>query len=367
MDGFGGDDDFEGSNGDAEEGAMDGVMYTNGSSHPNESEMTEEDRRRFSLPSIKAQHVGTQGSSDNYSAHSRTPSTYPPAGPRPGQSSGGLLPPNADRVGSSSSGTSPSMQNNIPGRRTPTASISSLPLSTGGSSMYSQSGMTESPKPLSPAGMHSHQLGHDPLSLNRQRSPSLTTQFQQQHFGRRPSGRISPPGMSLPSPLGTSHTPKLPALAGLAPPDQRYTLSSQEQNQQTSQNGPHGGQQHQQNLAATPSNNIFQQGVGRGAPNAPSSHQASNSNDNTANLFAAGDTRLVAYVQTLEGQVKQLSEQVQVMASRERSQEDQIRSQDEKIKSQEEKITRMSEEFFALKTQYSSLNPAQHTTGAAPS
>ncbi|KAG4428166.1 hypothetical protein IFR05_016351 [Cadophora sp. M221] len=129
----------------------------------------------------------------------------------------------AERGGSSAS-TSPSMQNSIVGGHTPNTSISSLPLSTGGNSMFSQSGMTESPKPLSPGDMHSHQLGHDPSSINRQRSPSPTTQLQQQPFGRRQSGRSSPPamslGMSLPSPHGTSLVPKLPALSGLAPPDQ---------------------------------------------------------------------------------------------------------------------------------------------------
>jgi Zinc finger, C2H2 type len=355
MGSFGGDDDFEGSNGDGEESAMDGVMYTNGTPQPNESEMTEEERRRFSLPSIKAQHVGgNQGSGDNYAAHSRTPSTYPPAGPRQGQPTGGLFPPNADRGGSSSSSTSPRMQNSVPRSHTPTGSLSSLPLNTGGSSMYSQSGMTESPRPLSPAGMHSHQLGHDPSSINRQRSPSLTTQFQQQHFGRRPSGRGSPPGMSLPSPHNTSNVPKLPALVSLAPPDQRYTFSSQTLNQQNSPNGSHGGQQ--QNSAASPSNTMFQPSQGpsqspaRGAP----SHQGGGSGDSSANLFAAGDTRVLAYVQTLEDKVKQLSDKVQLMESKERSQED--------------KINQLSEELFALRNQFnSSPNQSQQPAGPGPS
>jgi hypothetical protein len=345
MGSFGGDDDFEGSNaGDGEEGAMDGVMYTNGAPHPNENEMSEEDRR-FSLPSIKAQHVAGPGSGESYSTHPRTPSTYPPAGPRPVQPSGGLYPPNTDRVGSSSSGTSPSLQNSVVGGHTPNTSISSMPLSTGGNSMFSQSGMTESPKPLSPAGMHSHQLGHDPSAINRQRSPSLTTQFQQQHFGRRQSGRASPPGMSLPSPHSTTHGPKLPALAGLAPPDQRYTLPSQTPGQQNSLNGTQGSQQGQPGPGATSPSTMYQpQGgpiPGRGPPAGPPHHQGSGSGDNN-NLFAAGDRGVWAYVQTLEDKVKQLSEKVQAMESKEKSQED--------------KINRLSEEVFSLRNQLNSQN-----------
>jgi hypothetical protein len=354
MGSFGGEDDFEGSNaGDGDEGAMDGVMYTNGTPHPNENEMSEEDRRRFSLPSIKAQHVSGPGSGDSYSPHSRTPSTYPPAGPRPVQPSGGLYPPNTDRVGSSSSGTSPSVQNSVVGGHTPNTSISSLPLSTGGNSMFSQAGMTESPKPLSPAGMHSHQLGHDPSSINRQRSPSLTTQFQQQHFGRRQSGRGSPPGMSLPSPH-TSHGPKLPSLTGLAPPDQRYTLPSQTPNQQNTSNGTHSGQQGQPGPGPTSPSAIYQpqggQIPGRGPPTGPPHHQGQGSgNSDSNNLFAAGDRGVWVYVQTLEDKVKQLSEKVLAMETKEKSQED--------------KINRLSEELSFLRNQLNAQNPHPPAAG----
>jgi hypothetical protein len=359
MGSFGGDDDFEGSNaGDGDEGAMDGVMYTNGTPHPNENEISEEDRRRFSLPSIKAQHVSGPGpgSGDSYSPHSRTPSTYPPAGPRTVQPSGGLYPPNIDRVGSSSSGTSPSVQNSVVGGHTPNTSITSMQLSTGANSMFSQSGMTESPKPLSPAGMHSHQLGHDPASINRQRSPSLTTQFQQQHFGRRQSGRVSPPGMSLPSPHTSHGGPKLPALTGLAPPDQRYTLPSQTPGQQNTSNGNHGGQQGQPGPASTSPSTMYQPqggpGPGRGPSTGPLHHQGSGSGDSN-NLFAAGDRGVWAYVQTLEDKVKQLSEKVQVMETKEKSQED--------------KINRLSEEVFSLRNQLNAQNQNPNPSAATHS
>ncbi|KAK1599982.1 uncharacterized protein LY79DRAFT_574417 [Colletotrichum navitas] len=161
MGSFAETDDMDGTSMHDGDDSMAGIVYGN------EEDMTEEERR-LSLPSIKAQHVaGGQGSIDGYNAHSRT---YPPAGPRPG--TGGLYPPNVDR-GVASSNTSPSMPNSIAGAHTPNTSVSSVPVS--GASVYSQSGMTESPKPLSP--------GHDTNNIARQRSPSLTQQFQQQHYG----------------------------------------------------------------------------------------------------------------------------------------------------------------------------------------
>ena len=186
--------------------------------------------------------------------------------------------------------------------------------------MFSQSGMTESPKPLSPAGMHSHQLGHDPPSINRQRSPSLTTQFQQQHFGRRQSGVASPTGMSLPTPHASSQGPKLPALSGLAPPDQRYTLSSQAPTSQNP-NGSHLGQQPQPIAPMTSPGSMFQPPAGRG-----SGHQHQGSGDSSANLFAGGDRGVWQYVQQLEERVKQLSEKVVTMENAERNHNDKVKS-----------------------------------------
>jgi len=304
--------------------------------------MTEEERRRLSLPSIKAQHVaGNSGSSqDNYNSVSRTPSTYPPAGPRLGQSTGGLYPPNTQERGSSSSVTSPSLPNGTGGGLNPSNSLSSMALSTGGGSMFSQSGMTESPKPLSPAGMHSHQLGHDQSSINRQRSPSLTTQFQQQHFGRHQSGRASPTSMSLPNPHASSQGPKLPALSGLAPPDQRYTLTSQTPSPQNP-NGSHPVQQGQSMAMTTSPSSMFQPPLpGRG-----NGHQQG-SGDNSANLFAGGDRGVWQYVQTLEERVKQLGDKMVNMEGTEKSQAD--------------KINRLEEEIHYLRSQLQTQNPTLH-------
>ncbi|TDZ14964.1 Transcriptional regulator CRZ1 [Colletotrichum orbiculare MAFF 240422] len=190
MGSFAETDDMDGTSMMEGDESMAGVVYGN------EEDMTE-DERRLSLPSIKAQHVAAgQGGIEGYNAHSRT---YPPAGPRPG-TTGGLYPPNVDR--GSSTNTSPSMPNSIVGGHTPNTSVSSMPIS--GGSTYSQSGMTESPKPLSPG------TAHDTNNIARQRSPSLTQQFQQQQYGRRPSDRNTSPAFAAPSqpgggPSGPAH------------------------------------------------------------------------------------------------------------------------------------------------------------------
>jgi len=347
MGSFGGDDDYQGSNGGDEED-MEGISYTNGAPHGNEADMTEEERRRASLPSINAQHVSRhKGSQDSYNPHtSRAPSTYPPAGPRPGQPSGGLYPPNMDR-GSASSVTSPSMQNSYPGH-TQGGSMSSMALSTGPGSMYAQSTMTESPKPLSPGGMQSHQLGHDPASLARQRSPSLTTQFQQQHFGRRQTGRDSPTSMSLPSPLDRSQGPKLPALAGLAPPEGRFTLNSQTPTQQHL----NGGQQQGQSTASSPST-MFQ------PPRSAGPSQQGSSGDSSKNLFASGEQGVWAYVQTLEEQVKDLTNKLLGSQNRESAAHEQISRQQSQIKS-------LTEEANYLRTQLGSHQGQQLPVSSQP-
>jgi hypothetical protein len=324
MGSFGGDDDFEGSHGDD---AMESIMYTE--PEQTNEDMSEEDARRFSLPSIKTQHVQGQ-SGHEYSPQVRGPSTYPPAGPRQKQPSGGLYPPGAEH-GSSSSGTSPSMQNGA-GGHSPNTSISTVH-SVGG--VFSHSGMTESPKPLSPAGINSHQLGHDSGHINRQRSPSLTTQFQQAHFGRRDSSRGSPQ-MSLPSP----HGPKLPALSGLAPPGlappgPSYTLPSQASVQQHPSNGlppsplqpVSGNQSYQpQMVGAHP---------GRSGLSGPPQHQHSSSGDSTSNnTYTPVDRGLLPYIQNLEEKVKQLSERVIILENAERMSEARINQLTDELRGQ---------------------------------
>lgn len=195
-----------------------------------------------------------------------------------------------------------------------------------GAPLFSQGGMTESPKPLSPAGMSSHQLGHGAPAISRERSPSLATQFQQQHFGRRQSGRSSPPGMALPSPHAMSHGAKLPSLSlpGLAPPEPRFTLSSQTPSQQQ--------QQQQQNGLAP---QAIPQGQAQGSGNPmyqthPQPLQRS-AGDSATNMFAGGERGVWNYVKSLEDKVKALSERVTMLEGAERAKDDRIRSLESEV------------------------------------
>ncbi|KAL2257626.1 hypothetical protein VTK26DRAFT_9386 [Humicola hyalothermophila] len=154
-------DGLEGTN-VVDESAMSGELYESGAG----ADMTEEERRRLGIQGVKSQHVTGQAGMEGYSgAH---PNTYPPSGQRAG-ATGGLYPPNADR-GSSGSNSSPN-------NHTAHSSISSMPQSIG-AAIYSQIGVTESPKPLSPAGGQANAGG-------QQRAAS------EQHQGA--------PGLSLPT------------------------------------------------------------------------------------------------------------------------------------------------------------------------
>lgn len=207
---LGGDDDGEEPDesmaGDyAEDHAEDGKY--------GEGEMLDDQGRRVSEPSRKRTHLETARDAERavYRQHS---STYPPPlssrSARADHTSMG--PPHA--VLPSSSAT------NSPG------DVSGNASQAGGSSYNSQyfglqhpvsayAPMTESPKPLSP-GQPAHHDQHrlsvaEPTHL-RNRSPSLTQQYQQQHFGRG-TGRAAP--VAAPSHM-TSHAPLLPSLPSLA-------------------------------------------------------------------------------------------------------------------------------------------------------
>ncbi|KAI1504368.1 hypothetical protein F5X99DRAFT_37255 [Biscogniauxia marginata] len=284
-----GEDDPEGtSHLEGDDSAMAGVVY-DGATNP--ADMTEEERQRLNLPSIKAQHIqGNDTTLNAYYAHSPT-FIYP------GTNAGRLYPPNVDR-GSASSNAS----------HTPGTSISSLPIGAGNpNSMYAQSAMTESPKPLSPSALQ----GHDPVTVNRQRSPSLTTQFQQQHFGRPQSDR---------------HTPPVPGFA--AADAARYAASAAALGQAggaASQAAP--GNSSQQILAGEVDQSRTPSGPG----------QNGGSGDSSSNNIFATDQGIWAYIHSLEEQVRQLSERVQAMEAMERA--------------QEEKITYLTNEVTTLRNQ----------------
>ncbi|RYP74657.1 hypothetical protein DL771_002923 [Monosporascus sp. 5C6A] len=247
---FLGDEDLEGGRIEGSDATMTDVAYDG----PAGVDMTEEERRHLSMVGMKVQ----------------------------GSSAGRLYPPNVDH-GSASSNAS----------HTPNASISSLPIAGGSTSMYPQNAITESPKSLSP-GMQ----GHDAAGTNRQRSPSLT-QFSQQHFVRHQSDRQTPP------------VPPSFTAADAA----RYAASAA---------GAQGNASGSQPVTGNPGGQQSVAGPG-GASEAPGGPgQSGGSGDSSSNNLFATDHGIWVYVQSLEDQFKQLSERVQAMEATERTQEQQI-------------------------------------------
>lgn len=320
MGSFGGDDQYgersQGGRGGDE--SMDGLMYTGQASHEPEH-MDEDDNeaaddRRKSLPSIRKhdapdpQRQQRQEAQNAY--QSGQPSTYPPVAARQ-STTGGLYPPSAS-YGGGSGPTSPSTQ----GGHYAGGSTSST-FQIGGQNIFSQGSITESPKPLSPGASNSRQLGHPDSSLHRNRSPSLTTQFQQDRYGRRTNTRNTPPPMGLPPPLSASshsNAPQLPSLPGLTPPDPRFTLHSQTTGPTHVIPGGQGslsGPPHVSG-AGTPSSYHSQQGNVSSNSNSHSSHGTHThvSGDGPNNPYAQATDRLWAYVHSLEAKVNRLQEEV---------------------------------------------------------
>ncbi|KAL8745293.1 MAG: hypothetical protein Q9190_002551 [Brigantiaea leucoxantha] len=278
--------------------SMHGLLYTGEASHEPErmdDETEGADSRKGSLPSIKRHDApGYQDRQPSYSA--RQPSTYPPVASRQ-SNPGGLYPPIASPGGGSSTSNSPRQSSfNQPGSGSSTFPISNQ-------NVFSQGvGMTESPKPLSPG---SHQLGHTEPGIHRNRSPSLTQQFQQQQFGRRAASHNTTPPMGLPPMPQASHSnaPHLPSLSSLPPPDLRFTLHSQSA-------GP--GHAHPTSQSGGPStaspsypthsgnNSLSSQGTGAHGGNGESNH----------NLLGQNNDRLWAYLRSLETKVDRLQEEI---------------------------------------------------------
>ncbi|KAI0175675.1 hypothetical protein GGR52DRAFT_537709 [Hypoxylon sp. FL1284] len=253
---FLGEEEVDGSSHmDGDDSTMSGIVYDN----TTETDMTEEDRRRLSLSNAKTQHG--QGST-----------------------TGRLYPPNVDR-GSGSSNASQTT-------------------GVGNPAMYAQSAMTESPKPLSPSGIQ----GHDAANAARQRSPSLTTQFQQQHFGRHQSDRHTPPVPGFPAADAARYAASAGAVQSAAPTSQ-----------------------------GTSANSSLQTTAGGHSQTSSAPGQNGGSGDSTSNNIFATDQGIWAYIHSLEGQVKQLNERVQAMEAAGRS--------------QDEKITYLTGEVSTLRTQ----------------
>ncbi|RMY19088.1 hypothetical protein D0867_04891 [Hortaea werneckii] len=197
-----------------DDGAMDGVEYTGGEDDEDE---VDAQARRVSEPSRKRAHFESahDPSRQVYRQHS---STYPPVGPgqgRPHASSiGNMAPPQVIHPGSNPTSSPREISGHMSDVGASTLNSSYYPP---GQVFQQQQGgvMTESPKPLSlgqPADQH--RLSVDAATMGaRNRSPSLTTQFQQQHFGRgsrrgtppQPAGQLQP-GQQV------SHAPVLPPI-----------------------------------------------------------------------------------------------------------------------------------------------------------
>ncbi|KAI1146000.1 hypothetical protein F4825DRAFT_442056, partial [Nemania diffusa] len=271
MGGYGEDDPDGVSRLEGDESGMAGVIYD---ATINEADMTEEEKRRLSgLPSIKAQHVE-------------------------GVSQGQLFSQNPERGSASSTSL------------TPGTSIASLPIGSGNASMYAQASITESPKPLSP-GLQAQ----DSASANRQRSPSLTTQFQQQHFGRNQSDRRTPPGSysHVFNPM-TLHAETDPVPGFTAADAARFAASVVGGQGIASQ--PGSGSSAQQNNPPV---------SGSGHTRTPSgTGQNGSSGDSTSNNLFASDQGIWAYIHSLEEQVRHLADRVHVMEASERSREEKI-------------------------------------------
>ncbi|KAL1304780.1 hypothetical protein AAFC00_003714 [Neodothiora populina] len=199
---FGADDDANDSR--AGDDGMD-VDYPDGDDDEQDGEIDEESGRRGSEPSRKRAHLETSNDAARtvYREHSNT---YPPIAGRPLRSNMG---PPSNVLPSSSTVTSPGEQSShvSPAER----SVSSQYYSGPPALVLGQSGMTASPKPISPQQQNQHRLSIDEQTHLRNRSPSLTQQFQQQHYGRQP-GQSTPP---LPIHGPSQHGPQLPSLPGI--------------------------------------------------------------------------------------------------------------------------------------------------------
>lgn len=295
IESYGGDDDYGDGTHHSQDDGMDGLVYTE------PDRMDEDDERRLSMPSIRKHNatpdpLAHQSSSSHSSYQARQPSTYPPIQGRPSE---GLFPPAAHlpgrltppigshHGGPSSSSTSPVSPTNPHGSFPPAATPHSPAANNQQAPpVLGPSTMTESPKPLSPSSFTSRPVAQtQEPPIHRNRSPSLTQQFQVHHYGR---GRATPPTM-LPQPH--SNAPQLPLPHGLNPPDSRFTLQSQGPSQP-------GSLPHLSGATTSQSNSL-------------SSHTHSNpGSGDHSNAFGPPTDRLWAYVRALEEKINSLHEEV---------------------------------------------------------
>jgi hypothetical protein len=286
---FGGDEEYEGANDES----MEGLVY----GEPETMDDDDTSGERQSVPSIRRQgppsNVRDQAAEQG-SFQPRQPNTYPPIqGRPPGGIAAGLYPPSGAPGGSGSS-TSKLPQGGGTSYPPAPGSSSTLHPAGPGASIFPPGSMTESPKPLSPGVPHGAHKEGGPF---RNRSPSMSSPFQPQSYGRS-SGRRSPPPTAMGAPLSaTAHLPP-PHPLGLNPPDSRYTLPSQ-------------GPAHPPTGPTGPPTHMSGGGLSSHS-NSLSSHgqSAKGSGENSAAIFSPRDDRLWAYVKSLEDRVNGLQGEV---------------------------------------------------------
>ena len=291
---YGGDDDFEGGN----EESMEGLVY----GEPEGIEDEEGVEKRPSMPSTKGHapmgHLPSP-QQEQSAFPARQLMTYPPIQGRPaGGYAGTLQPPRALPAGSMSSASQLSLTGG--GHFVPTSGASSGLHPHGPGPTVFHGSISESPKPLSPGSSQTRQQGrggHGDGSIYRNRSPSLTKQFQQQQLGRSVGHRIPTTG-SMGAP--TSSAPQLPPPHGLVPPDSRFTLHSQASPAHPP-TGPSGPPTHMGSGGglSSQSNSLSSHG-----------HSAQGSGDHSASMYGSRDDRLWAYVKSLESRINGLQEEV---------------------------------------------------------
>ncbi|KAI9808270.1 MAG: hypothetical protein M1825_004727 [Sarcosagium campestre] len=327
-----GDDESVHDDEGGEDGSMDGLLYTGSAVQRGDgaanghATAARDDSRRTSLSTARrrdeqASTAAAAPASVSAAAGSSQvqgmPSTYPP-GTRGDNSRQPRRYLHPHRPSNSSFATgAPLRQPTVSSPQVPGSTASPAPLGAGGSSILSHGGMTESPKPISPGGpggLPSHQLGPpDSASINRRRSPSLTQQFQQHHYGRNGSGRPSPP-MGLPPIQANSQAPQLPSLPGLSSPGPRISLPGQSSaaQQVTGSGNQVAGSMQQYGVASSlPNGSTSGNMLPGGTSTAGSvSTQGQSSVDGINALSAMGTDGVWVYIRSLEDKINKLTEEV---------------------------------------------------------
>ncbi|KAJ5577859.1 uncharacterized protein N7459_006823 [Penicillium hispanicum] len=207
MGSFAPEDEF--GDGHPPDDTMDGVMYAE------PERMDEEDERRFGIPSNRKHDVDPLPRSD--SLHSRSSNTYPPIAAR-----SGLYPP----PGASTTATSQPNNLTFPPVGHPS-----------GSSIFTSTNVSDSPKPSSPNTLPHHDTAAQP---HRAHSPGIgqSLSHPQPSFGR--TGSVSshgPPGLGLLPPQPSA--PHLPPPV-ISSPDARFGLQANKHTPSHSHSSSHG-------------------------------------------------------------------------------------------------------------------------------